>query len=495
VIVVLPYWLYSKDDPITQVSIPHSSRDSFIVNTNAGLVFWLIPYGLSIIAFPYVYTKAFGTRAWPLAGSIAVLMLLGTGGTTPIPKLILRGAFDVLTLDRFTFWAAISMLPLMGAFVASIQHGRIARLIREQLSIRLWYALQILLVVIYLLISIFVANLTQFRKFQPQPNQVKNEADTEWITALSTYPTVQIHDLVRRDGHWYIVPNIADPTTPPDTFFRQGAVIWYAQGRRHVSTSPVDPGDILDQPDVRILSARLVKADRRYWVVGEMINVDIDPADTTVTALLSDEQGHELTRYDAQTGTIHKLLPKEVVPFRVGFEGVAGSILSDTLKVGDFKPNDYTPPNLLKPTTQFVMQSQAVVTARDLTRNLAIQDLQVVRGSDGLYRLNGRLLNIGTDEATIPHVLVTLYDADGSVAWVDDLFVEQAIRPQRSRAFSVVLHERTEVETIASDQGRYATVLGDLNITNIQADHMPLPPESGFASLRISVHAYVAGGG
>ena len=226
-----------------------------------------------------------------------------------------------------------------------------------------------------------------------------------------------------------------------------------------------------------------------------MINVDIDPADTTVTALLSDEQGHELTRYDAQTGTIHKILPKEVVPFRVGFEGVAGSILSDTLKVGDFKPNDYTPPNLLKPTTQFVMQSQAVVTARDLTRNLAIQDLQVVRGSDGLYRLNGRLLNIGTDEATIPHVLVTLYDADGSVAWVDDLFVEQAIRPQRSRAFSVVLHERTEVETIASDQGRYATVLGDLNITNIQADHMPLPPESGFASLRISVHAYVAGGG
>ena len=37
-------------DPITQVSIPHASRDSFIKNPNAGLVFWLVPYGLSLVA-------------------------------------------------------------------------------------------------------------------------------------------------------------------------------------------------------------------------------------------------------------------------------------------------------------------------------------------------------------------------------------------------------------------------------------------------------------
>lgn len=43
VLVVLPYWLWSRSDPITQVSIPHASRDSFLVNTSAGLVFgWFL---------------------------------------------------------------------------------------------------------------------------------------------------------------------------------------------------------------------------------------------------------------------------------------------------------------------------------------------------------------------------------------------------------------------------------------------------------------------
>ena len=57
VLVDLPYWLWSKNDPITQVSIPHSSRDNFLVNTSAGLVFWLIPYGLLLLVFPYAIYK------------------------------------------------------------------------------------------------------------------------------------------------------------------------------------------------------------------------------------------------------------------------------------------------------------------------------------------------------------------------------------------------------------------------------------------------------
>jgi hypothetical protein len=35
--VVLPYWLWSKADPITQIPIPHASRDSYIQNINAGI--------------------------------------------------------------------------------------------------------------------------------------------------------------------------------------------------------------------------------------------------------------------------------------------------------------------------------------------------------------------------------------------------------------------------------------------------------------------------
>ena len=46
-----------------------------------------------------------------------MLTLLGTGGTTPIPKIILGdNAFNILTLDRFTLWASIMALPLFGEF-------------------------------------------------------------------------------------------------------------------------------------------------------------------------------------------------------------------------------------------------------------------------------------------------------------------------------------------------------------------------------------------
>lgn len=49
--------------------------------------------------------------------SFAMLFLLGTGGTTPLPKMILGdNAFNILTLDRFTFWASIMSYPILGEF-------------------------------------------------------------------------------------------------------------------------------------------------------------------------------------------------------------------------------------------------------------------------------------------------------------------------------------------------------------------------------------------
>ena len=54
VTIVFPYWHWSITDPITQVSIPHGSRENFIAKPNLGLIFFLIPWGLLIFALPYV---------------------------------------------------------------------------------------------------------------------------------------------------------------------------------------------------------------------------------------------------------------------------------------------------------------------------------------------------------------------------------------------------------------------------------------------------------
>ncbi len=167
VITVLPYWLWSRSDPITQITIPHASRDSFLENIPAGLMFFLIPWGALLVIVPYALYKGFGTANWILASSLALMTLLGTGGTTPIPAMLLRGAFYILTLDRFTFWATIIILPFGGLFIESLIHGRLGKWIVANLGSMWRVVLLTGMALIFMSIAILTANLTQYRKFQP----------------------------------------------------------------------------------------------------------------------------------------------------------------------------------------------------------------------------------------------------------------------------------------------------------------------------------------
>lgn len=169
VITVLPYWLWSKSDPITQITIPHASRDSFLQNTAAGFVFFLIPWGFLSLALPYALYKGFGSRNWILASSLVALSIFGTGGTTPLPAFILKGAFYILTLDRFTFWATILILPFAGQFIESLVHGRLGLWIGAHFGA--WWRVLFLTAwgAALIALALFTANLTQFRRFQPAP--------------------------------------------------------------------------------------------------------------------------------------------------------------------------------------------------------------------------------------------------------------------------------------------------------------------------------------
>lgn len=131
VITVFPYWWWSVTDPITQVPIPHGSRESFIERPDLGFVFFLLPWGTAILLLPYVAWKTATTRLWPLGLSVLMCFVLGTGGTTPIPRAILGGAFDILTLDRFTFWATILILPFTGYLIDGLLHGRSGEALRD----------------------------------------------------------------------------------------------------------------------------------------------------------------------------------------------------------------------------------------------------------------------------------------------------------------------------------------------------------------------------
>lgn len=822
IMVVLPYWLWSKDDPISQVPIPHSSRDSFLENTAAGLVFWLIPYGLPLVLLPYVVYKGLATRAWPMMLSFLLLFLLGTGGTTPIPKLLLRGSFDILTLDRFTFWATILMLPLLGEFVVSMRHGRLAKYIDEQFGRPTRYTVSFLLVVGYLIVSVFTANLTYFRRFQPasievqpivnfiekdehwrwrymtlgfgdqvawlsaqttatsvdgnyhsarrlpeltttpverlegakfrgipgigslqqflavpekynlkfifsndqfydpllyfsgwhrvqrlengimvweregipplpevlprkeiplwqrfmwgivpmgaiglalivlnlvfwsdyvqrllrflgveslwsrlrrkaegnfiqrlwnwldgrmkrwsalptdddspvthwqvwldwaariprpkpvspsaktvrsgllavlaigvgvmvlnrylaqasdpikvieayyddldfrrfgdayqrldpenkpdydqyllelsinggllasyakldavtaeiltiEPERIEAQVNTIWITAVEEYATSRLHTLVKRNGRWYIEPDSVDVRRAPDVFIRRQEVEWLAQGRRRISTGPTDYADILDRPLIQVISSRLVQVGDRYHVVGELVNQSSDPADVTVTGYLFDEQGNILSWYNAVRGTVHKVFPYERVPFRIDFEGVAGSVLSDAATAGEFAADAFSPLELESPIASFQVIAQGVVTARDLFRDVAIQDVNISLGIDGQQHIIGNLINNGTVEATIPQVLVTFYDETGQVMWVDDEFVDVAIRPQLMQPFDVQITPPDSIEVLLTNEGDRPLMEA--------GERIPLLQDMGYNSMQLNVRYFVGAAG
>lgn len=141
VFTVFPYWYWSITDPITQVPIPHGSRENFLMRTDLGLMFFIIPWGPTLLLWPFLAMRALRSRIWPLALFVILASLLGTGGTTPLPRIILRGAFDILTLDRFTFWGTVLIMPVLGYFINSVLFGRIGRLLRDTFGRAVYWAL------------------------------------------------------------------------------------------------------------------------------------------------------------------------------------------------------------------------------------------------------------------------------------------------------------------------------------------------------------------
>ena len=737
VTVVLPYWLWSSSDPISQVPIPHGSRANFLVERNIGLVFFIIPWGM--LAFLYVRSVAPGLRGrtWPLALSILLLTLLGTGGTTPIPRLLLRGAFDILTLDRFTFWATIAILPLAGAAVLDLvakaqqrrsvpiagvllavgaiaafiftanlsefrptqpdtidaapiaefmekdQHDRwryltlgfgdqmawvsaqttattvdgnyhSARRLPELVSRPVerlegakfrglpglgslqqfvttperynlkfvfsndtfydpllfasgWHRVDTLIngvvvweradvtplpdvlpvsevpawqrvmwgvlpmtvvasaAVLNSLVALGVINVSsngssrisvvacpsssrlriqfrlarQVRYFaallalgafwvatgvsllpagtaRDAENQVydfyddidfgRTEASWErldpvtrpsvdqyllersvrdglvdgyakldtleildsrisggagevdvrarYVTSLTSWVVEESHIVVHRDGQWYLRHRSNENAVPVEQFARQTVVDYVDHGRRAVTTETSDYGDVLDRPRIALLDSQLVKEGDNYFVVGQLTNLDIDPADITVTGRLRGEDGIELAEYQAGVGTVHKVLPGETVPFRVSFEGVVG-VASGVEDKGDvdeeagvFDPDNVIQLVLDDEIASYEVEAKALVTGRNLER-LTVKDVQIATTDSGGQRtVSATIANSSADNATLPIVVVTYLDDRGEVLWVEATPISLAVRSQRERTIEIDLVDVSSLEVV-----------------------------------------------
>ncbi len=115
-IVLLPYFLAILKHPINQIPIPHASRSNYLLDIDHAINYFFVPYGALLIGLPFMVIKgASVARLRPLLLAFWVTFLIGLGGTTPFARWVFGAkAFEILTFERFTLWAIVLGLPLMG---------------------------------------------------------------------------------------------------------------------------------------------------------------------------------------------------------------------------------------------------------------------------------------------------------------------------------------------------------------------------------------------
>jgi hypothetical protein len=118
--------------------------------------------------------------------------------------------------------------------------------------------------------------------------------------------------------------------------------------------------------------------------------------------------------------------------------------------------------------------------------------LEATTGADGALTVTGRLFNHGTQTAIIPEILLTLYDEQNRVAWVETAFLETAVRPQRAGPFAITALPNAWVVTLLDKGELYTNLL--VNGRSRDAawpERFDLPAGAGYHAFRVSTRYLV----
>ncbi len=781
---ILPYWINTKNNPITQVPIPHGSRDNFFEITSSGLVFFLIPWGILLFFIPYIWYRFYSKRYLFFGLSITVLAILGTGGTTPIPKMVLgENAFNILTLDRFTLWASMMALPMFGEFVYRFVEGDLKQKIQDNYGSIYYRILGGVSISTFLCITFFTMSLGYFRPLQPQkikmlpiqnflsqdqhdkwrflplgfgdqmawlsaqtnamtvdgnyhsarrlpelttraverlenskyrgfegigslqqfltvpekynlkyvfsndkfydpilffcgwqrlrqlengimvweklnvpplssilPREdvptfqklmwsliplttvllaliiniqliwiralkaknksfpvyfkfgvpyrefhssifktsylwgglmivltaygfyltyIKNakqispvnvtesyydaldfkefkraysyidpksnktidqymleisvtdgllssyakldeisvdviaktdstakvKAITHWITPLEKIDKTFYHELVQYGNRWFVKPSLYDLDIPPDQLYARNTTTYYNHGRRRISSEQTYHEDVLKQPVLEVLMAKIVERDNQYSIIGQLQNIDNVPADVVVTGTLYNSRNEKLAEYNVKHQMKHKLLPKEITSFRINFEGIAWVDRKEA-KPDTFDPDQFTIMKLEETPAKFNLQCAGNVATVDLYKEFSINDLTVKNN-----QIEGTVFNSGLKEITIPMLLVSYYNQDHELVWVDHQYLREGIRQQRKQYFKYKLLDLSCVQKINSDMknvlvnGLENRLISDKVVPERIVEHtskqfIPIKGK-GFNYITLSINTYI----
>jgi hypothetical protein len=120
-LVLLPFWIALIHNPVKQVPIPHASRANYILSPALGLNYFVIPWGALVLVLPFIVLRGSRiVRLRPLLIGFWIAFLIGLGGTTPFGHLVLGRSYEVLTMERFGYWATLLALPFVGLMTSEL---------------------------------------------------------------------------------------------------------------------------------------------------------------------------------------------------------------------------------------------------------------------------------------------------------------------------------------------------------------------------------------
>lgn len=231
-----------------------------------------------------------------------------------------------------------------------------------------------------------------------------------WSSAVGSLDEVRDLQVVRDGSVWRVVwPKPNFPNVPLQVV-AVNYLRWDVIGRR---SDDWGTGSV-DSPQVRITSMNAVERPDRVVIVGELENEDTVPAYVNVNASLLKPDGSELEQQGSFDAISHRLLPKQVSPYRIDFPGVR---LSQVKSVR--------------------MDVRALLMPASADPVIAIENQAIDKDALGRKILKGALVNQSGQTANIAQVLAAFYDTSGKVIWVTDGYLDQALLPQAPVPFAM----------------------------------------------------------
>lgn len=243
-------------------------------------------------------------------------------------------------------------------------------------------------------------------------------AKIKWITPLKEIQTTDTLSITKNKGDWFIVPKEVDPDIPPDQLMFESGTRFFNHGKRKITSEQTFHEDVLKQPVVEVTTAKMIQRDSTFYIVGSIQNVDNIPADIAVTGALYDSDNKEIARYNSQDIVKHKLLPKETTPFLIQFDIT------------------YDEETIYQVPSNFEVQVKANVATTDLYQTVAPSQIDINES-----QITGFLFNPSIEAATIPQLLLSYYDHAKELIWTEAIYIDESVRPQRKRPFSIALHD------------------------------------------------------